>query len=186
MRRTLLPLVQCNRLLICNTSAPLNEQSTEYIKLENDDDKRVIFKVRTSAPTKYCVRPNVAIIGAHESMNVQIVFLGLPKSTTEYEMNQRQDKFLIVTLPIPATHEDMEDDKLLINWPNLEEQYKDDIIFKKIKVFHSALPRQKPSRKHASKSSGRVPASPDNGQGLSSRALLIIAVIALLVGWIYY
>ena len=47
-----------------NTSAPLNEQSTAYIKLENDDDKRVIFKVRTSAPTKYCVRPNVAIIGA--------------------------------------------------------------------------------------------------------------------------
>lgn len=185
MRETLLPfLVRCNRLLICNTPAPLNKQSTEYIKLENDGEKRVIFKVRTSAPTKYCVRPNVAIIGAHESINVQIVFLGLPKSTADDEMDQKRDKFLIVTLPIPAAYQNVEDGELLSDWPNLEEQYKDDIVFKKIKVFHSVLPKRKPSGNHDAESA-RAP-SAGNGQSLSSRALLIIAVIALLVGWIYY
>ncbi|CAI4037159.1 hypothetical protein SMKI_02G0220 [Saccharomyces mikatae IFO 1815] len=165
--------------------APLNEQSTAYIKLENDDDKRVIFKVRTSAPTKYCVRPNVAIIGAHESVKVQIVFLGLPKSVSEQEIKQKQDKFLIVTLPIPKSYADMEDEKLLSNWPNLEEQYKDDIIFKKIKVFHSASPRRNPSSNHGSKIS-RMSPSPDDRQGLSTSTLVIMALIALLVSWIYY
>ncbi|CAI4054740.1 hypothetical protein SKDZ_02G0170 [Saccharomyces kudriavzevii ZP591] len=162
---------------------PLNEQSTEYIKLENDGDSRIIFKVRTSAPTRYCVRPNVAVIGAHESVKVQIVFLG---STAEHEMRQKQDKFLIVTLPIPAACADMKEKELLSNWSSLEEQYKADAIFKKIKVFHSAIRKQRPSKSQGSKSSRRVSSSPDNEQCLSSTTLLVMALIALLVGWLYY
>ncbi|CAI4055964.1 hypothetical protein SUVZ_02G0260 [Saccharomyces uvarum] len=158
--------------------APLNEQSTEYIKLENDGDKRLIFKVRTSAPKSYCVRPNVAIIEAHESAEVQIVFVGLPKSTTEDEISQRRDKFLIVTLPVPTDYADMNDSILLSNWANLEEQYKDDMVFQKVKVSYSAMPSQKPSDRQSS--------SPAKEQGLNTTTLLVMTLIALVLGWLYY
>lgn len=176
-------LAQHIRLLIPTAPAPLNEQSTEYIKLENDGGKRIIFKVRTSAPKSYCVRPNVAIIEAHESAEVQIVFLGLPKSTPEDEIRQRRDKFLIVTLPVPTDYADMSDAKLLSNWANLEEQYKDDMVFQKVKVSYSAIPSQKPSDRQASTSSS---SSLAKEQGLNPTTLLVMTLIALLLGWLYY
>ncbi|EHN03787.1 Scs22p [Saccharomyces cerevisiae x Saccharomyces kudriavzevii VIN7] len=101
-------------------------------------------------------------------------------------MRQKQDKFLIVTLPIPAACADMKEKELLSNWSSLEEQYKADAIFKKIKVFHSAIRKQRPSKSQGSKSSRRVSSSPDNEQCLSSTTLLVMALIALLVGWLYY
>ncbi|QID83252.1 phospholipid metabolism-regulating protein scs22 [Saccharomyces pastorianus] len=161
--------------------APLNEQSTEYIKLENDGGQRLIFKVRTSAPKSYCVRPNVAIIEAHESTEVQVVFLGLPKSTTEDEIRQRRDKFLIVTLPVPADYADMNDTKLLSNWAKLEERYKDVMVFQKIKVSYSAMPSQKASDRQGSTST-----SPAREQGLNPTTLLVMTLVALLLNWLYY
>ncbi len=40
------------------------------IKLHNPTDKKVCFKVKTTAPKKYCVRPNSGIIQPQDSVSV--------------------------------------------------------------------------------------------------------------------
>ena len=40
------------------------------IKLHNPTDKKVCFKVKTTAPKKYCVRPNSGIIQPQSSVSV--------------------------------------------------------------------------------------------------------------------
>ena len=47
--------------------------------LKNNSDYAVAFKVKTTAPKRYCVRPNSSVIKAHESMQVRIVMqVGTP------------------------------------------------------------------------------------------------------------
>jgi hypothetical protein len=41
--------------------------------LKNNSEYAVAFKVKTTAPKRYCVRPNSSVIKAHESIEVRIV-----------------------------------------------------------------------------------------------------------------
>jgi len=40
--------------------------------LKNNSEYAVAFKVKTTAPKRYCVRPNSSVIKAHESIEVRI------------------------------------------------------------------------------------------------------------------
>ncbi|CAM8908459.1 unnamed protein product [Rhodiola kirilowii] len=39
----------------------LKKQSSDSIQLFNNSDQYVAFKVKTTSPKKYCVRPNIGI-----------------------------------------------------------------------------------------------------------------------------
>lgn len=41
---------------------PFNDVVTSHLKLSNPTDKRICFKVKTTAPKRYCVRPNSGIL----------------------------------------------------------------------------------------------------------------------------
>lgn len=43
-------------------SGPFNVPITSYMKLTNPSDKKVLFKIKTTAPKKYCVRPNSGVL----------------------------------------------------------------------------------------------------------------------------
>lgn len=43
---------------------------TAHIKLTNPTDKIVCFKVKTTAPKRYCVRPNSGTIESKKSTDV--------------------------------------------------------------------------------------------------------------------
>ena len=43
---------------------------TSHLKLRNPSDKRVCFKVKTTAPKRYCVRPNSGFVNAGEEVDV--------------------------------------------------------------------------------------------------------------------
>ncbi|CAM8998919.1 unnamed protein product [Rhodiola kirilowii] len=43
-------------------SVELKKQSSDSIQLFNNSDQYVAFKVKTTSPKKYCVRPNIGII----------------------------------------------------------------------------------------------------------------------------
>lgn len=47
-------------LLMC--AGPFTDVVTTNLKLRNPSDKRVCFKVKTTAPRRYCVRPNSGIV----------------------------------------------------------------------------------------------------------------------------
>uniref|UniRef100_A0A8D2AI45 VAMP associated protein B and C n=1 Tax=Sciurus vulgaris TaxID=55149 RepID=A0A8D2AI45_SCIVU len=49
---------------------PFTDVVTTNLKLGNPTDRNVCFKVKTTAPRRYCVRPNSGIIDAGASVNV--------------------------------------------------------------------------------------------------------------------
>lgn len=53
--------------------APLNRVITNILKLTNPNEKSVAFKVKTTAPKRYCVRPNTGLIHPKETVEVQIL-----------------------------------------------------------------------------------------------------------------
>ena len=58
----------------CSLRAVVVGQTLEKsLFLKNNSDYAVAFKVKTTAPKRYCVRPNSSVIKAHESIQVRIV-----------------------------------------------------------------------------------------------------------------
>ena len=49
----------------------LNAQAQQFIRLENPYNQDVCFKVKTTAPRRYCVRPNAARIAKGGSIQVE-------------------------------------------------------------------------------------------------------------------
>lgn len=85
--------------------------------------------MKTTAPKFYCVRPNAAIVAPGETVQIQIIFLGL---TEEPNVDFKcRDKFLVITLPAPY---DLGDKNVADIWPDLESEFKDQAVSKKLKV----------------------------------------------------
>lgn len=40
------------------------------MQLSNPTDKNILFKIKTTAPKKYCVRPNSGVIEPHGSLGI--------------------------------------------------------------------------------------------------------------------
>nr|KAF6278787.1 VAMP associated protein B and C [Pipistrellus kuhlii] len=51
---------------------PFTDVVTTNLKLGNPTDRNVCFKVKTTAPRRYCVRPNSGIIDAGAAINVSV------------------------------------------------------------------------------------------------------------------
>ena len=51
-------------------AGPFNEVVTADLKLTNPSEKKVCFKVKTTAPKRYCVRPNSGILDPKNSVTV--------------------------------------------------------------------------------------------------------------------
>ncbi|EJS44007.1 scs2p [Saccharomyces arboricola H-6] len=109
--------------------SPLTEQSTEYASISNNSDQTIAFKVKTTAPKFYCVRPNAAVVAPGETIQVQVIFLGLTEEpAADFKC---RDKFLVITLPSPY---DLNGKAVADVWSDLEAEFKQQAISKKIKV----------------------------------------------------
>uniref|UniRef100_A0A8C4K5C6 MSP domain-containing protein n=1 Tax=Dromaius novaehollandiae TaxID=8790 RepID=A0A8C4K5C6_DRONO len=77
---------------------------TINLKLGNPTDRNVCFKVKTTAPRRYCVRPNSAIIDAGTSINVSVML-----QPFDYDPNEKsKHKFMKQSMLAPADTSDME------------------------------------------------------------------------------
>lgn len=52
------------------SAGPFSDVVTTNLKLGNPTDRSVCFKVKTTAPRRYCVRPNSGVIDAGAAVNV--------------------------------------------------------------------------------------------------------------------
>ncbi|CAI4060317.1 hypothetical protein N7582_001590 [Saccharomyces uvarum] len=119
--------------------SPLTEQSTEYASISNNSDQTVAFKVKTTAPKFYCVRPNAAVVAPGETIQVQVIFLGLTEEpAADFKC---RDKFLVITLPSPY---DLNGKAVADVWSDLEAEFKQQAISKKIKVKYLVSPDVRP------------------------------------------
>ncbi|ORX58759.1 PapD-like protein [Hesseltinella vesiculosa] len=72
---------------------PLTEVTKETLVVTNDTDEHVIFKIKTTAPRQYCVRPNAGRVDPHSQVEVQVI---LQPFKQEPPLDYRcKDKFLV-------------------------------------------------------------------------------------------
>lgn len=74
---------------------PFKDVVTTILKLTNPSDKKVCFKVKTTAPKRYCVRPNCGLIDPQESVNVAVM---LQPFDYEDSNENKRHKFLVQSI----------------------------------------------------------------------------------------
>uniref|UniRef100_UPI00398E4C10 vesicle-associated membrane protein-associated protein B/C isoform X2 n=1 Tax=Pristiophorus japonicus TaxID=55135 RepID=UPI00398E4C10 len=83
---------------------PFTDVVTTNLKLSNPSDKNVCFKVKTTAPRRYCVRPNSGVIDAGTSINVSVML-----QPFDYDPNEKsKHKFMVQSMFAPPDYQDME------------------------------------------------------------------------------
>ncbi|KAI3383478.1 hypothetical protein SNEBB_007480 [Seison nebaliae] len=73
---------------------PFSQLSTSNVTITNEIDQIVAFKVKTTAPRKYCVRPNCGIIEPNKSVDVELMLQPEQYNPKNTEENIRH-KFMI-------------------------------------------------------------------------------------------
>ncbi|XP_068250052.1 vesicle-associated membrane protein-associated protein A [Palaemon carinicauda] len=73
---------------------PFNDVVTSQLKLSNPTEKRVCFKVKTTAPRRYCVRPNSGLVEPHGAVSVAVMLQ--PFDYDPHEKNKH--KFMVQSL----------------------------------------------------------------------------------------
>lgn len=83
---------------------PFTDVVTTNLKLLNPTEKNVCFKVKTTAPRRYCVRPNSGVIDAGSSINVSVML-----QPFDYDPNEKsKHKFMVQSMFAPPDITDME------------------------------------------------------------------------------
>uniref|UniRef100_A0A8C1BPK1 VAMP (vesicle-associated membrane protein)-associated protein B and C n=2 Tax=Cyprinus carpio TaxID=7962 RepID=A0A8C1BPK1_CYPCA len=87
-----------------NKFSPFTDVVTTTLKLANPTDRSVCFKVKTTAPRRYCVRPNSGVIDAGTSINVSVML-----QPFDYDPNEKsKHKFMVQSLLAPPDMTDTE------------------------------------------------------------------------------
>eukprot|EP01137_Pigoraptor_chileana_P015146 Opistho-2@70731 len=71
---------------------PFDETAQSKLRLSNPSDKAMYFKVKTTAPKRYCVRPNAGKVDRNSSVDVTVF---LPKADDLGNDLKCKDKFLV-------------------------------------------------------------------------------------------
>ncbi|XP_028659527.1 vesicle-associated membrane protein-associated protein A-like [Erpetoichthys calabaricus] len=83
---------------------PFTDVVTTNLKLKNPSDRKVCFKVKTTAPRRYCVRPNSGIIDPGTTVVVSVML-----QPFDYDPNEKsKHKFMVQTIFAPPNITDME------------------------------------------------------------------------------
>ncbi|ESQ35996.1 hypothetical protein EUTSA_v10007714mg [Eutrema salsugineum] len=84
----------------------LKKQSTCVVQLTNTTHHFVAFKVKTTSPKKYCVRPNVGVVAPKSSCEFSVIMQAFKEPPQDMLC---KDKFLIQSTTVPAetTDEDI-------------------------------------------------------------------------------
>lgn len=76
---------------------PFDDIVASKLGLNNPTDKRVCFKVKTTAPRRYCVRPNSGVLEPHSKVTVMLMLQ--PFEFDPHEKNKH--KFMVQTMYMP-------------------------------------------------------------------------------------
>ncbi|XP_050424590.1 vesicle-associated membrane protein-associated protein B-like [Adelges cooleyi] len=95
---------------------PFTEPVQTVMTLKNPVDKKVAFKIKTTAPKRYCVRPNCGELDAKEKAEISVIL-----QPFDYDANERnKHKFLVQTVIIDPITDYAEDGKTF-QWRDIDE-----------------------------------------------------------------
>lgn len=109
---------------------PFQQEVSQVLRLKNPHSDPVAFKVKTTAPKQYCVRPNSGRIEPGKDVEVQILLQAM-KEDPPLDAKCR-DKFLVQSVAVSA---DKEFTNVASIWSHIEQTDKKSIQEKKIRVI---------------------------------------------------
>lgn len=78
-------------------SGLLEQDYTTYMKLTNPSEHTVLFKIKTTAPKKYCVRPNSGVLDPNSKVDIAIT----PQAVLVDSNEKHKHKFLVQSVIAP-------------------------------------------------------------------------------------
>uniref|UniRef100_A0A0N5BTC7 Major sperm protein n=1 Tax=Strongyloides papillosus TaxID=174720 RepID=A0A0N5BTC7_STREA len=105
-------------------TGPFTEVSTSYLTLFNPSENYIAFKVKTTAPNYYCVRPNSGLIPPNTSREVAVMLQPM-ENTSNLEQERAKHKFMIQSAFAS------ENENLSLFWKNTPQE---NIMDSKLKV----------------------------------------------------
>jgi len=58
------------RHVLVTTAGPFSSAVSSVMKLSNPSDRRVAFKIKTTAPKRYCVKPNSGLVEPAQTVQI--------------------------------------------------------------------------------------------------------------------
>ncbi|KAL8704092.1 MAG: hypothetical protein Q9201_002753 [Fulgogasparrea decipioides] len=108
---------------------PFTHEVTQLLRLRNPSNDPIAFKVKTTAPKQYCVRPNSGKIDAGRDVEVQVLLQAMREDPPPDA--RCRDKFLVQTV---ALSRDSDASNIPAIWQNIEKVNKSSIQERKIRV----------------------------------------------------
>ncbi|CAG8611613.1 9984_t:CDS:2 [Acaulospora morrowiae] len=110
---------------------PFTQLVKEILVVRNPNTQPVAFKVKTTAPKQYCVRPNSGRIEANQSVEVQVILQ--PMKEDPPPDFKCKDKFLVQSIAITPERETLSLQEL---WSITEKEAKESIKENKIRCVY--------------------------------------------------
>ncbi|KAE8157795.1 PapD-like protein [Aspergillus tamarii] len=112
---------------------PFNREVCQILHLNNENQEPVVFKVKTTAPKHYCVRPNSGRIEPGKSVDVQVLLQAMKEEPAPDA--KCKDKFLVQTVAVTrdmefanvtsifekASKASIQERKIRVNWLSAED-----------------------------------------------------------------
>ncbi|KAL1556276.1 vesicle-associated protein 1-1-like [Salvia divinorum] len=141
----------------------VNRQISCFIQASNQTDNHVAFKVKTTNPKKYCVRPNTGIILPQSSCEINVTMQAQREAPSDM---QCKDKFLlqsIVTSP-DTNPKDITPEMFTKEQGHVEEC--------KLKVVYIAAPQSSSDAGDGSEEGSQKYRMMDNATGTEAQSLI--------------
>ncbi|CAG8949177.1 hypothetical protein HYFRA_00004800 [Hymenoscyphus fraxineus] len=112
---------------------PFTQEVSQTLKIRNPNHTPIAFKVKTTAPKQYCVRPNSGRVEPGKEVEVTVLLQAM-KQEPPLDAKCR-DKFLVQSVAITA---DKEFDDTASIWQHVDAAEKSSVQEKKIRVVYLA------------------------------------------------
>lgn len=77
---------------------PFNIVSTTALKLSNQGNERLAYKIKTTAPKRYCVKPNSGFLDPKQNVQIQVM---LQPHTAGQPDDRNKHKFMVQWVTVP-------------------------------------------------------------------------------------
>jgi hypothetical protein len=112
-------------------TGPFTQAVYSYMKLKNPSDKKVCFKIKTTAPKRYCVKPNSGVVDPNTEVSIAVSLQPFEFDPAE----KNKHKFMVQSMFAPETGE--------INQDTLwKEADQNDLMDSKLKCVFALPPGQ--------------------------------------------
>jgi len=78
-------------------TGPFTQAVSSYMKLKNPSDKKICFKIKTTAPKRYCVKPNSGVVDPNTEVSIAVSLQPFEYDPTE----KNKHKFMVQAMFAP-------------------------------------------------------------------------------------